>query len=328
MKEVYRDKLKKGFQRDNFFSCGSLCILNHKNLLKLIICINLFVATFFVMFGYAGMESLITHDNNRIDFEHYSIELPTNHEWMLAKLNKEKESVTLTKRDNSSFYEIIILRQRIEEYEVITAKRMKSWGAEQFADFYRAAEVTNMNLQGVMKGMFVLKNVVNGEEMIGDRKYYTMEYIAENDNFRQKAYLYLYLPKEKYNYDFIVSIYSESTFEKTSKPVSLKQDFIDTLTTIKMRQSAHAFNYDALTTTLQHGLSTTEDVRKALGKPNGSGEFLYPNDTERLIVWFYDKIMVDISGGKMNLQQDILMIFFREDIFDGFLWYSDSSKDW
>ena len=92
--------------------------------------------------------------------------------------------------------------------------------------------------------------------------------------------------------------------------------------------SSPAFNNAALTSTLQRGVSTAADVREALGEPNGLGGFLYPTDTDPLTVWFYEKIMIDTSSGKLDLQQDVLLVFLRENIFDGFLWYSDAVKDW
>jgi hypothetical protein len=89
-----------------------------------------------------------------------------------------------------------------------------------------------------------------------------------------------------------------------------------------------AFNNSALTTTLQKGLSTPTDVRNVLGEPKGSGEFLFPTETAYRTVWFYEKVKIDASSGKIDLQQDVLMVFFKADRFDGFLWFSDACKDW
>lgn len=89
-----------------------------------------------------------------------------------------------------------------------------------------------------------------------------------------------------------------------------------------------AFKNDALTTIFKKGVTTTEDVKNVLGEPNGKGEFLYPDDSVQRVIWFYEKIVLDFSGGKIDFQQDILMVYFKKETFDGFLWYSDASKDW
>lgn len=89
-----------------------------------------------------------------------------------------------------------------------------------------------------------------------------------------------------------------------------------------------AFNYAALTETLQRGISTPLDVKKALGEPKGSGGFLYPTDAKNQTLWFYEKMKIDTSGGKTDVRQDVLLVFFKAGRFDGFLWFSDARNDW
>ena len=89
-----------------------------------------------------------------------------------------------------------------------------------------------------------------------------------------------------------------------------------------------AFNNAALTTTLQRGVSGIAEVKEAIGEPQGSGEFLFPTDTKPRPIWFYEKVKVDVSGQKLDLQQDVLLIIFKEGRFDGFLWFSDAHKKW
>ena len=89
-----------------------------------------------------------------------------------------------------------------------------------------------------------------------------------------------------------------------------------------------AFNYAALTTTLQKGVSGPADVKAALGEPNGSGGYLFPVVAGPDKIWFYEKTKIDISGGELDFQQDMLLIFFKEGRFDGFMWYSDAHKQW
>ena len=50
-----------------------------------------------------------------------------------------------------------------------------------------------------------------------------------------------------------------------------------------------AFNYTALTDTLQRGVSSTADVKAVLGEPNGSGDYYFPVVAEPYPVWFFEK---------------------------------------
>ena len=89
-----------------------------------------------------------------------------------------------------------------------------------------------------------------------------------------------------------------------------------------------AFNYAALTSTLQRGVSSAADVQAVLGEPNGSGGYYFAVVAEPYPVWFYEKLKIDISGHQPEIHQDVLLIFFKEGRFDGFLWFSDAHKDW
>ena len=85
-------------------------------------------------------------------------------------------------------------------------------------------------------------------------------------------------------------------------------------------------NY-SLTTDLQRGVSSMADVRRVLGEPNGSGGYLFPIGTGEGPIWFYESVKIDTSSRKIDLQQDILLVFFKGDRFEGFLWFSDASKE-
>jgi hypothetical protein len=87
------------------------------------------------------------------------------------------------------------------------------------------------------------------------------------------------------------------------------------------------FNTGALTGSLRRGVSTEDDVRRALGMPNGSGQLLLPGDPVPRDTWYYDKI-VFITGrsSAFEFEQDVVMVFFKAGIFDGFLWFSDAEK--
>ena len=87
-----------------------------------------------------------------------------------------------------------------------------------------------------------------------------------------------------------------------------------------------AFKTYALTTELQRGVSTMEDVRGIFGEPQGSGGFLFPIGIGEGPIWFYESIKIDASSGKFELRQEFVLVFFKEGRFDGYLWFSDASK--
>lgn len=89
------------------------------------------------------------------------------------------------------------------------------------------------------------------------------------------------------------------------------------------------FNFSVLETDLQRGISTMDDVRRLLGEPNGSGGMLLlPRDTKPLNVWFYEKIEVEATEwNRVNINQDVMLIFFKGGRFDGYWWFSDAAKN-
>ena len=93
-----------------------------------------------------------------------------------------------------------------------------------------------------------------------------------------------------------------------------------------------AFNTDALETTLKRGISTSSDIKAVFGEPNGAGSLLTPIDPLRDIM-FYEKFDIDTSKIKrvgnyteMDVKQDVLIIFLKDNVYDGFLWFSDKVK--
>jgi hypothetical protein len=83
---------------------------------------------------------------------------------------------------------------------------------------------------------------------------------------------------------------------------------------------------------LTRGVSTKSDVQIALGTPKGRGGALLPAVPGADEVWLYDDIQV--TGFKKegdvyqaNLRQQVLLVFFKENRFDGFMWYSMGRED-
>jgi outer membrane protein assembly factor BamE (lipoprotein component of BamABCDE complex) len=84
-----------------------------------------------------------------------------------------------------------------------------------------------------------------------------------------------------------------------------------------------------LESNLKRGVSTKSDVQHVLGAPTGSGSAIFPTDPMPREVWFYQDI--ELTDAKpegneairVNMRQQILLVFFKKEVFDGFMWYSN-----
>lgn len=91
----------------------------------------------------------------------------------------------------------------------------------------------------------------------------------------------------------------------------------------------------AIESHLKRDVSTKADVQRILGVPNGGGGALLPGYGERseqvepYQIWYYEDIEVtDVKseGGVMNMKtrQQILGVFFKGEVFHGYVWTSNS----
>ena len=102
----------------------------------------------------------------------------------------------------------------------------------------------------------------------------------------------------------------------------------------KQTTKTQAFSrIDQIEFDLQRGITTKGDVLLLLGEPAGAG-MLGGFDALRgpdgagkgpLDAWYYESTKVSIAGG-LDLNQNILLVFFEGDTVDGFLWFSNKSK--
>jgi len=92
---------------------------------------------------------------------------------------------------------------------------------------------------------------------------------------------------------------------------------------------------ELIDTQLKRGVSTKADVQRALGIPNGSGGALLPGHGDKSTVlekyqtWYYEDIeTTNYKSGKegmnITLRQQILVVFFKGDVFYGYFWTSNS----
>ncbi len=90
---------------------------------------------------------------------------------------------------------------------------------------------------------------------------------------------------------------------------------------------------DQIEADLQRGSTTKGDVLLLLGEPDGAGALggfdalRGPDGAGKgpIDAWFYESVKVSILGG-LEMNQDILLVFFEGDIVDGFFWFSHESK--
>src|SRR5262245_30504962 len=93
-------------------------------------------------------------------------------------------------------------------------------------------------------------------------------------------------------------------------------------------------------TTIGHlvrGNSTRADVERLLGTPTGTGGSRLPPDWQTREIWMYQSIKIagiysapattgDTLTGTVlqaDLNQQVLLVFFSGDRFDGYLWYTN-----
>jgi hypothetical protein len=85
---------------------------------------------------------------------------------------------------------------------------------------------------------------------------------------------------------------------------------------------------------LLRGVSTRTDVQRMLGIPTGGGDAILPGFGQnseilaRYDVWYYEDVNTKNSKIKdgimtMDMNQQILMIFFKGDKFYGYFWTSN-----
>ena len=87
--------------------------------------------------------------------------------------------------------------------------------------------------------------------------------------------------------------------------------------------SSGAFrNSGVLETQLNRGVSTKADVQALLGVPNGLGSSQFPalGSPDPREIWYYEDIA--LAGSALRMQ--MILVFFKANTFDGYLWTSGS----
>jgi hypothetical protein len=77
--------------------------------------------------------------------------------------------------------------------------------------------------------------------------------------------------------------------------------------------------------TLIPGQSRSSDVLLAMGEPRGKGAAHLSPQLPLRKVWYYE--YVKASGLKsMSVDTKMLLVFMRDDVYDGYLWFSSIDK--
>ena len=191
---------------------------------------TLLITAIMIGSGCAGSGVLITEDNSVIDMPHYSIVAPPDQGWTLNILDRAYSKISLEKSINSNGYQMWF------NINWVGSEHMKTWTARQVADDYRNGELSDMQIKGVLTGMYKLENVGMGEEDIGDKKFYTMDYVNIRTDMTQISSLYLYFPREIDIGVFIVAIYTEGYTGKEILSKSYKPEFIRVLESLQVTE--------------------------------------------------------------------------------------------
>ncbi len=78
---------------------------------------------------------------------------------------------------------------------------------------------------------------------------------------------------------------------------------------------------DRLEAEFKRGVSTKADVLTVLGEPDGSGGAIFPTASHGSDVWYYEATRSSLS----SLNQNILLVYFRGEEFEGFMWFSNDA---
>jgi hypothetical protein len=186
---------------------------------------------FILLAACATLGPPITQTNNQIRMSHYSFAVPPDQGWHLSSLDLQAESAIIRKEMPPFIFQISMMRNTILD------QKMKNVSAKEVADDFRFREEWGMKMVGVSKGMYSLRNVVRGEEVIENKRYYTMTYTTftrDVKDLEQRAGMYLYFPKEKDNDWFLVAHFSEAGPPAEIADKSLKGEFLKVLESVSV----------------------------------------------------------------------------------------------
>lgn len=183
-----------------------------------------------ILTGCATMGTEITKSNNQIQMPHYSFVAPPDQEWYLLRLDEKNEAAVIEMKAGPFTFQMKMMRN------VILDENLKVASAKTVADDFRNIEKQTMIEQGVNKGLYQLRDLTMSEEMVGDKNFFTMNYLISANTGTQKASLYLYFPKDEKNDYFILAHYSETVPPNAFLVKSFKSEFLEALKSLRVGQ--------------------------------------------------------------------------------------------
>ena len=188
------------------------------------------LASILFVIGVAGCATIgtaITKTNSHVQMPSYSLVMPPDRGWYLQR-DDGKEYAILTKQIEPIVWQMRFYKNTLLHDALIAAT------AKEVADDFRTLEVQVMIEEGVKKGKYQLSDVKIGEEVVGNKKFYTMEHVIVSPSAMQRASMYLYFPQAKNNRHFFAAHYFE-----TSPPgvvaKSYKEEFLSALASFNVR---------------------------------------------------------------------------------------------
>ena len=89
-------------------------------------------------------------------------------------------------------------------------------------------------------------------------------------------------------------------------------------------QAGAAFDPNLVAARLHPGQSTMADVQTVLGAPYGTGGAMMPYHDRPRVTWtyFFDRGSIDMTSGTLDERMGYLFVFFLNDRFDSYIWFS------
>ena len=174
-----------------------------------------------------GTQLALVPSDNQVQMPSYSFPMPEDQGWRLQK-DDSRDYAILTKRSDPIVWQIRTYKNPIKSDVLVAAT------ANQMADDFRKLQVVNMTEEGVNKGLYELRDVEMGEEVIDERRYYTMEHAIVSKKLAQRVSTYLYFPQPANNQYFYVAYYLEQA-PPDVKVKSYKKDFLNLLARLRFK---------------------------------------------------------------------------------------------
>jgi len=166
-----------------------------------------------------------------IETEHYSIHLNSTERWKISKIIEENDGIILNRQKQPPNCRIMVIRKLVDQ------DLLEKASVKEMADAIRNREKQGMIDSGVKEGLYNLTDIAMGEEIIGDKVYFSMNYITTPVRAwgYEEAGLYLYFPKATDNEYYILAHFSQTFIHAKPSGPSCRPDFTSILGSLKIK---------------------------------------------------------------------------------------------